>query len=244
MKLVLLGTGDALGTPRVGCTCDTWKGASFGTMPSRTRFSILVDNGKRGKVMIDTSPDLRWQLLKAAISRFNAILWTHPHYDHYAGFGELARIQGDIDVYGIHETLDSILPQFHFINFNRHDVNAYEPFELINLKFTFLKVAHPDNSIGILISDLNGKKVVITGDTQKHIPQKSLKLMEGADVLIADAIVPGWFRTIKHMNADEAIELGEQLKIKRVVLTHLSHKYPPFDVSRYPLSYDDMIIEL
>jgi ribonuclease BN (tRNA processing enzyme) len=92
-------------------------------------------------------------------------------------------------------------------------------------------------------TDLN-EKVVITGDIQKCIRQKSLKLMERADVMITDAIVPGWFRAIKHMNADEAIELGEQLKTKRVVLTHLSRRYPPFDVNRYPLSYDNMIIEL
>jgi phosphoribosyl 1,2-cyclic phosphate phosphodiesterase len=113
MKLALLGTGDALRTPRVGCACDTCKGASFGTAPSRTSFSILVDNGIKGKVIIDASPDLRGQLLKAAISRINAIPWTHPHYDYYAGFGELAWTQGEKDVYGIHEILDSILSQFH-----------------------------------------------------------------------------------------------------------------------------------
>jgi len=83
---------------------------------------MLIDSGKSGKILIDTSPDLRGQLSKAGVSRINVIALTHPHYEHYAGFGELARIRGDIDGYGAHKTLNCILFQYQFINLNRRNV--------------------------------------------------------------------------------------------------------------------------
>jgi phosphoribosyl 1,2-cyclic phosphodiesterase len=62
--------------------------------------------------------------------------------------------------------------------------------------------------------------------------------------MIADAIVPDWFRVIKHMNADEAIEFVKQLKKETCVLSHLSHNCAPSDMSRYSLSCGNVIIEL
>ena len=121
MRFVLLGIGDTLRTLRIGCACDTCKGESFRILSSRTRFSILIDSKKSGKVLFDTSPDLRGQLSKAHVSRINVIVLTHPHYDHDAGFGELARIRGDIDSYGAHKTLNCVLFQPQFINLNRRD---------------------------------------------------------------------------------------------------------------------------
>ena len=122
MKLVLLDIGDTLWTPRISCACDICKGVSFRILSSRTRFSILINSGESGKVLIDTSPDLRGQLSKAGVSRINVIALTHPHYERYVGFGELARIRGDIDGYGAHKTLNCILFQYQFINLNRRNV--------------------------------------------------------------------------------------------------------------------------
>ena len=79
---------------------------------------------------------------------------------------------------------------------------------------------------------------------RKHILEASSRLIQRADVMIADAIVLDWFRIIKHMNADEAIEFAEQLKKETCTLSHLSHNYAPFDMSRYPLSCGNVIIEL
>lgn len=77
-------------------------------MSSRTRFSILVDNGNSGKVLFETSSNLSRQLSKARVSRVNIIALTHPYHGHNAGFGELVRIRGDIDGYGAHNTLNCI----------------------------------------------------------------------------------------------------------------------------------------
>lgn len=103
---------------------------------------------------------------------------------------------------------------------------------------------HPNNSTGRLASHCSRKKVVITDETQKAYPRRGSRLVQRADVMIADAIAPDWFRIIKHMDDDEAFELIKQLKKETCVLFYLGHSYAPFDMSRYPLSCGNVIIEL
>ncbi len=245
MKITLLGTGDAVGTPKLGCSCPACLDALAGGKSRRLRFSILVES-ESGRVLIDTSPDLRWQLLKKGISRIDGVIWTHSHYDHYAGFGDFYRIQNGVNVYGFKNTLDYILNYLYFMKPVRHDVNFYTPFELIGLKVTLLEVVHPplEESAGVIITD-GRSKVVITGDTAKEIPEKSLELMYKPDLLIANAIIPPRATLPKHMNAREAMELAKELKAKAVVLTHLSHHFPPHEesVKEWPLGYDGMEFE-
>ncbi len=242
MKITLLGTGDAVGTPKIGCSCPACLDALAGGKSRRLRFSVLVES-KGGKVLIDTSPDLRWQLLRKKISHIDGVIWTHQHYDHYAGFGDFHRIQNSVNVYGVKNTLDYILNYLSFMKPLRHEVNFYEPFELIGLEITLLEVNHPplEESAGVLITD-GYYKIVITGDTSRNIPDKSLKLMSEPDILIADAIIPPRGSVPKHMNSKEAVELAAVLNAKKVVLTHLSHNFPPHDesVKKWPLGYDGM----
>lgn len=246
MKITLLGTGDAVGTPKIGCSCPTCIDALSGGKSRRLRFSILVES-HRGKLLIDSGPDLRCQLLKKGISRIDGVIWTHSHYDHYAGFGDFYRIQSGVDVYGLKNTLDYILSYLYFMKPHRHDVSLYTPFELFGLYITLLEVTHPplEECVGMIISD-GISKVVITGDTSKDIPEKSRELMFEPDLLIADAIIPPIGKLPKHMNSEEAMELASELKAKNVVLTHVSHLFPPHELSvkEWPLGYDGMEFEL
>jgi len=84
----------------------------------------------------------------------------------------------------------------------RHDVIFYEPFSLIGLEITLLEVTHPplEESSAVLITD-GLAKVVITGDTSRNIPKKSLQFMFKPDLLIADAIIPPRGNIPKHMNS-------------------------------------------
>lgn len=245
MKITLLGTGDAVGTPKLGCSCPTCMDAHAGGKSRRLRFSILVESDG-GRLLIDTSPDLRWQLLKKNISRIDGVIWTHPHYDHYAGFGDFYRVQNNVNVYGLKKTLDYIMNYLSFMKPVRHEINFYEPFELIGLNITLIEVTHPpiEESAGVLLTD-GKRKIVITGDTSRDIPEKSLKMMSKPDLLIADAIIPPWGNIPKHMNAKEAMELATDLQAKKVVLTHISHNFPPHDESTkdWPLGYDGMEFE-
>jgi phosphoribosyl 1,2-cyclic phosphate phosphodiesterase len=245
MKITLLGTGDAVGTPKLGCSCPACLDALAGGRSRRLRFSILVESPK-GRVLIDTSPDLRWQLLKRGVSKVDGVIWTHPHYDHYAGFGDFHRIQNGMNVYGLKNTLDYILKYLYFMKPSRHDVQLNMPFELIGINVTLVEVRHPplEESAGVVLTDWKSK-VVVTGDTTKDIPEKSFDLMYKPDLLIADAIIPPRATIPKHMNAREAMELAKELEAKAVVLTHLSHNFPPHEesVKEWPLGYDGMEFE-
>jgi phosphoribosyl 1,2-cyclic phosphate phosphodiesterase len=246
MKLTLLGTGDAVGTPKIGCSCPTCTDALEGGKSQRLRFSILVETEK-GKILIDTSPDLRQQFLRQGLSRIDAVIWTHGHYDHYSGFGEFYRVQDKVDVYGIPEALNYINQFVYFLKPRYHYVELYKPFELLGLEFTLFKVNHPPvkTPVGVMIREKN-KKVVITGDTNKEIPAASLQIMKKPDLLIADAIVPPHIHIKKHMNSEEALTLAGELGAKEVVFIHLSHLFRPHHIESMflPLGYDGQVFEL
>lgn len=246
MKITLLGTGDAVGTPAVGCRCPTCMDARSGGKSRRMRFSVLVESEK-GKVLIDTGPDLKWQLIDSDVSHVDGVIWTHGHYDHYAGFVEFYRVQSKVDVYGLKDTLDYILSYLYFLKPVRHDVDMYKPFELIGLKFTLFEVTHPPlkNVVGVMVCE-GQKKVVITGDTCKEMPQRSMEVIANPDLLIADAIVPPTVHVTKHMNSQEASELAEKIGAKEVVFTHLSHYFRPHEEAarELPLGYDGMEFEI
>lgn len=246
MKITLLGTGDAIGTPVIGCSCPTCFEALKGGKNRRLRFSVLVESEK-GKVLVDSGPDLKWQLLENDISHVDGVIWTHGHYDHYAGFVEFYRVQNKVDVYGLKETLDYILDYLYFLKPIRHDVVMYEPFELIGLTFTLFEVNHPPlkNVVGVMVCE-GDKKVVITGDTSKDIPSKSIEAIQQPDLLIADAIAPSTFHVKKHMNASEALEFSKNIGAKDVVFTHLSHYFKPHEEAskELPLGYDGMKFEI
>ncbi len=246
MKITLLGTGDAPGTPVIGCTCPTCMDAHSGGRSMRTRFSILIESEK-GKVLVDTGPDLRTQLLGIGIRHIDGVIWTHTHYDHFAGFAEFHRVQYNVDVYGIKDTLDYILEYLHFMHPQRHEVNMYSPFLLIGLEFTLFEVMHPPakKPVGVMIKEGN-TKVVITGDTQRNICSRSLELVSNPDLLIADAIVPPTVEVKKHMNSEEALDLAKSIGAKRVVFTHLSHYFAPHEIAskELPLGFDGMKIDL
>ena len=86
MRLVLLGTGTSFGVPQIGCHCRTCTSAD--PRDRRTRTAALVEAGGR-RLLIDTPPELRLQLVAAEIDRVDAVLFTHAHADHVHGIDDL-----------------------------------------------------------------------------------------------------------------------------------------------------------
>ena len=175
------------------------------------RFSVLIESDEdEGRVLVDTSPDLRWQLLKKDISSVDGVIWTHAHYDHYAGFGDFHRVQSHVDVYALKDTMDYILNYLYFLNPVRHDVLACQPFEIAGMQFTLFPVNHPPTeTVGVLAS--SGRKKV--GDNQRH--QHGYPCFKPGDDegCRSDAgrchHAPRTTTISKHMNAEEAMALAE-----------------------------------
>jgi len=224
MNLTFLGTGDAVGTPKIGCSCGNCTHArEFGL--ERLRTSLLIE--EQGQhLLIDTSPDLRRQLLAAGSPRIDAVIWTHGHYDHYAGFGEFYRIQDPPPVYAAEEPLTYCSSLFSFLTFEGYPVEPYARFSLCGLSVTLFPVNHPPvPTYGVRI-DSPGGVVVYTGDTRADMLSRSKELLKGAGLLVLDAIVPPEIRLTKHMNYAEALQLAREVGVGDYRLVHLSHLVP------------------
>jgi phosphoribosyl 1,2-cyclic phosphate phosphodiesterase len=224
MDVLFLGTGDAVGTPKVGCSCPN---CTFAREHGRERLrtSLLVES-EGHHILIDTSPDLRRQLLCAGSPRIDTVIWTHGHYDHYSGYGEFYRIQDPPPVYAADETLSYCSPFFSFLTFEEHRVRPCIPFDLLGLSVTLFPVNHPPvPSFGVRMDSPDGT-IAYTGDTREDIPGCSRALLSGVDLLILDAIVPPEIRLNKHMNYQEASDLAGESGAREWRCVHLSHLIP------------------
>ena len=239
MKIILLGTGDAPGTPVIGCHCKTCEDARRKKW-ERKRFSILIQKDNRN-ILIDTSPDLRRQLLALNIDRIDAVIWTHCHFDHFGGFGEFYRVQENIKVYSSPEVHEDIGRFMQFLKYKPIEIESYNNFNLFGIDFTLFDVNHPTvrRSHGIKI-EYHDFKIIITGDTNKDIPKESFNLMRGADLLIINVLAPEGFKLRKHLNAKDAFRIAKELKARKTVFSHIGHFFPPHNIAikKYPLGYD------
>jgi phosphoribosyl 1,2-cyclic phosphate phosphodiesterase len=221
MKITLLGTGDATGTPKIGCGCPQCRHA-LETGATRLRTSLLVEHGGKN-ILVDSSPDLRQQLLRCGSPHIDAVIWTHGHYDHFMGYGEFYRVQDLPPVYAAPTVLGYCGGIFSFMSFSHNPVEAYEPFTLFGVSFTLIEVNHPPvYSCGIVIS-CDGSTVGYTADTRADIPDRSRKLLSEVDLLLIDALAPRGYHVYKHMSYEEACQMAADLKTGDFRCVHLSH---------------------
>jgi len=116
MKVTMLGCGSSGGVPLIGNdwgTCDPTEPRN-----RRRRVSVLVEQGGAA-LLVDTSPDMRAQLLDAQVSKLDAVLWTHAHADHMNGIDDLRSVnrmmKGPIEVWGDAETLAHVRRSFGYV---------------------------------------------------------------------------------------------------------------------------------
>ena len=89
MKVSFLGTGTSQGVPIIACSCDVCK--SNDPRDKRLRSSVLIEEDGF-KIVIDTGPDFRQQMLREKVEKLDAVIFTHEHKDHIAGFDDIRGI--------------------------------------------------------------------------------------------------------------------------------------------------------
>ncbi len=224
MKITLLGTGDAIGTPKIGCTCPQCTRAKT-TGEMRLRTSLLIEN-EGFHLLVDSSPDLRQQLLMYGSPHIDAVVWTHGHYDHFMGFGDFYRVQKIPPVFATPPVMNYCTEIFRFLSFDKRIIQPYEPFTLSGITITPFMVKHPPAYTNGLLFDTGKSRVGFTSDTNIDIPEKSLDLLEDLDLLLLDALVPSNITIAKHMNYLDACMLADRLKPKDFRCVHQSHILP------------------
>ena len=235
MRLRFLGTGTSFGVPVVGCSCDVC--TSTDPRDRRTRHAAMLESDdEESRVLIDTPPELRLQLLDAGISRINAVWFTHDHADHTHGIEDLrvfsARMKQSLPAYADPVTAASLRGKFRYI-FD-HD---YRPPEGTTRPEIRLFDFHPDASVNIAGFEMMPLRVP-HGDTNvfgfrtgglgyitdaKTIPDAARASLSGVRVLVLNALWAGNPHPT-HFNIEEAIEAARDVGAERTYLTHMTHR--------------------
>lgn len=268
MEVTLLGAGDTTGTPTIGCSCETCERARE-RGAERSRFSVHVRNEQTDEsLLIDASPDLRYQFLNREVPLPDAAVITHIHFDHLDGLGNTYRVLREFPVYAANETdpqtdesvAETVERKYDYLDaLAVHPTEPFEQIEICGLSVTLVPVTHPPLvCYGVVIKDSRTDgKLSITGDTSYAIPERSRDALAGPDLLFADALVPaslcehhplggdhhdaeGVPRTFgtKHMTREGALSLAEELEATETRLVHAAHFYPAEEAFEEPLALD------
>ncbi len=253
MIVTFLGTGTSTGVPVVGCHCRVC--TSQDPKNKRLRQSVKVETG--GKFfIIDTTPDLRLQLLRDPIPRLDFILYTHSHSDHMMGLDDIRpfnfRQREAIHAYANAKTAKAVRRAFSYI-WNESQIGGGKPqLELHEVEGPFshdgidvipLPVTHGDWTIlGFRI----GRFAYIT-DTN-GIPESSMRLLEGVEVLALDGLRPAPPHPT-HFTIDESVDVAARIGARQTWLIHLTHDigHESFDATlpeRVRLAYDGLKLEI
>lgn len=227
IKLTVLGSGTSLGVPTVGCDCAVCQSAD--PRDNRLRPSVLLRFGDH-TVLVDTTPDFRQQALRYAITRVDAVLFTHSHADHIMGLDDIRpfnfRRREPIPIYGSAETLQNIQRCFAYIFSDQpaestipkvavHEVNG-EPFDLLGVECQPIRLHH---GRGTTYGFRLGRLAYLTDHSE--IPEESLARLQDLDVLFLDALRYKPHPT--HSTVQQSLQYVERLRPRRTFFTHISH---------------------
>ncbi len=240
MRLTVLGTGTSFGVPQIGCTCRVC--TSGDPRDVRTRTAALVEADGR-RILIDTPPELRQQLLRAGVGSVDAVLFTHDHADHTHGIDDLRSLSRvghpTLPVYGPADALERLRRKFDYV----FDLAAYAIPGSSRPNVTTEPLA-PGRSVtiaGIPVLPLafeHGNAVVFgyrfgalayVTDV-KRVGAEAVAALGGLEGLVLNAL---WYREHPtHLSIPEAVAAARAIGARRTWLTHLTHETLHADLER------------
>jgi phosphoribosyl 1,2-cyclic phosphate phosphodiesterase len=226
-SILVLGSGTSVGVPMIGCHCKVC--TSIDQRDTRLRPSVLLRLGN-ARVLIDTSPDFRYQALHFGIERIDAILYTHSHADHILGLDDVRPFnfmqKQEIPIFASAEAWDVIERTFSYV-FDASPSESsrprltphlfeFNPFCVAGVEFQPIRMSHGKGTVhGFRFGDC----AYLTDHSS--IPMESLEKLSGLDVVFLDALRHNPHPT--HSTVDESLRTVELLKPKRAYFTHISH---------------------
>lgn len=234
MKLLFLGTGTSQGIPVVGCPCSTCH--SPDPRDRRLRSSVFIEEDGR-KFLIDTSPDLRQQLLTHHITDVDAILFTHEHNDHTAGLDDVRpinflqrksipayaddRVSRDLTIRYPYVFGNSLYPGSPQVALNRLEAGKTQI--IGGLGVEALDVIH--GNLPILGFKINNLAYITDASA---LPDTTKERISGVKVLVLNALQPTPHHA--HFSLDQAVAMAQEIGAEKTFLTHMSHQLGPVHV--------------
>ena len=245
VRLIVLGSGTSAGVPVIGCECATC--TSSDPRDQRLRTSAAVcwtdPDGQERVVLIDASPDLRQQVLRAGIGRCDGIFFTHNHVDHTFGLDEVRRFnvmqKASIDVWAEPHTLEHLERVYRHIFHKQHNVNdsfiaSLDPrvltpgqrVELHGLSFEPLRFQHGNLPIlGFRIEPVAGEAppLPLAWCTDvSSIPDETRLRLDGLQTLFLDMLRERGHRT--HLSCEQAVAEARSIGATRTWFVHMAHQ--------------------
>ena len=230
MRITILGSGSSGGVPMVGLG---WGNCDPNNIKNvRLRSSLLIETmGKT--ILIDTSPDLRAQLLAASVTHIDAVIYTHAHADHLHGIDDLRGINramsASIPIYTDQTTLAEIEKRFayalrplpddnkHFYfkpTLEAHTIVAGDTFDVCGVSVTCFDQDHGrSRTLGLRIGDFGYTTDLV------NLPEAGFEVLAGIDTWVIGVFGPRPHAT--HVHVDAALEWIERVSPRQAVMTHL-----------------------
>lgn len=234
----MLGSGTSTGVPRLG---NDWGNCDPNEPRNRrSRVSIIVENDAGARLLVDTSPDLRSQLLAQGIDKVDAVFWTHDHADHCHGIDDLRPMRygraGPLPGYAADETMRRLRQRFSYVfagQFGYPTIVSADTLDRLKMCAGFsvasCQMPHgPAQSTGYRF-ECDGKSISY-GTDFSAITREMVELFSGTDILVVDCLRRESHPT--HANLAMALELAEASRAGTTVLTHLDKSMDYATVSR------------
>ncbi|MCD4709786.1 MAG: MBL fold metallo-hydrolase [Bacteroidales bacterium] len=253
MKITFLGTGTSQGVPVIGCRC---AGCISGDeRDKRLRSSVLIEQGEQ-VVVIDTGPDFRQQMLRAGVSKLDAVLFTHEHRDHIAGLDDIRAFnyiqRSPMDVFAEERVMRALNSGFPYIFAEKkypgvpqvmmHAIST-DPFQIGELKIIPIRMMH--YRLPVLGFRIGSFAYLTDGN---FISESEKEKLFGVKYLVVNALRRK--AHISHFTLSEAVGLIEEMSPRMGYLTHISHQMGPCAELEKELppqirpAYDGLVLEV
>ncbi len=227
LKITFLGTGTSTGVPMIACPCPVC--TSDDAKDNRLRSSILVESDTT-TIVVDTTPDFRFQMLRSKVKNLDAVLFTHPHKDHIAGLDDIKAYnyfqQKPMKIFANELTQTAIKREFFYIfsefkypgipDISLHDISN-ESFFIGDIPIIPINVWHLKMPV---LGFRFGNFTYITD--ANRIDDAEKEKIKGSSIIVLNALRHE--KHISHFNVQEAVDMMNELNVPEGYLTHISHQ--------------------
>lgn len=227
LHIKFLGTGTSSGIPMIGCQCEVC--VSKDPKDNRLRSSIMVSSPTTSLV-VDTTPDFRYQMLRTNTRHVDAIVFTHPHKDHIAGLDDIRAFnffsRKPMELFANSLTEEALRRDFYYAFAERKypgvpEINlnliTTDPFKVGDIPVQPIEVWHMKMPV---LGFRFGKFTYIT-DANK-LDNDAKEKVRGSEVMVLNALRKE--PHISHFSLSEAISLVKELGVPKAYFTHISHQ--------------------